>query len=108
MERGHTVKGTAMRSITFLRDAGRVVTCAPLVLGLALVASGCGKHGPGGKGGPGGGFKMPPMPAETAMVKQGRVIDRFDAVGTIEAVDAITVASEIDGLVTSLPFREGE
>jgi membrane fusion protein (multidrug efflux system) len=103
-----------MRSITFVRGARssrprveRARAFAGLWLGVALVAGGCSKHGPGGGKGAAA-FKMPPMPAETAMVKQGRVIDRFDAVGTIEAVDAITVASEIDGLVTSLPFREGE
>lgn len=51
---------------------------------------------------------MPPMPVETASVKQTTVAEPFDAVGTIEAVDAITVVSEIDAVVMSLPFREGE
>jgi membrane fusion protein (multidrug efflux system) len=35
------------------------------------------------------------------------VFDRFEAVGTIEAGDAITVVSEIAAQVVSLPFREG-
>jgi membrane fusion protein (multidrug efflux system) len=35
------------------------------------------------------------------------VADRFEAVGSIEASDAITVVSEIDGSVVSLPFTEG-
>ncbi len=55
-----------------------------------------------------GGFQMPPMPVETALVAQTTVIDPFEAVGTIEAEDAITVVSEMDALVISLPFREGE
>jgi len=55
-----------------------------------------------------GGFQMPPMPVETATVTQSTVTDPFEAVGTIEAVDAITVVSEIDATVISLPFREGE
>ncbi len=55
-----------------------------------------------------GGFKMPPMPVETAAVVQSTVADPFEAVGTIEAVDAITVVSEIDATVIALPFREGE
>ncbi len=55
-----------------------------------------------------GGFQMPPMPVETATVSQSAVIDPFEAVGTIEAVDAITVVAEIDALVISLPFREGQ
>lgn len=56
----------------------------------------------------GGGFQMPPMPVEVATVSQSAVIDPFEAVGTIEAEDAITVVSEIDAVVTALPFREGE
>lgn len=56
----------------------------------------------------GGGFQMPPMPVEAATVAQSAVIDPFEAVGTIEAEDAITVVAEIDAVVTSLPFREGE
>jgi membrane fusion protein (multidrug efflux system) len=55
-----------------------------------------------------GGFKMPPMPVETATVTQSTVTDPFEAVGTIEAEDAITVVSEIDATVIRLPFREGE
>ena len=55
----------------------------------------------------GGGFQMPPMPVETATVMQSTVADPFEAVGTIEAEDAITVVSEIDATVISLPFKEG-
>jgi len=70
---------------------------------VSLLGSGC-----GGKGGPGaGGFTPPPMPVETAAVEQGQVSDRFEAVGTIEASEAITVVSEIDGAIVKLPFREG-
>jgi membrane fusion protein (multidrug efflux system) len=50
---------------------------------------------------------MPPMPVETATVAQSTVADPFEAVGTIEAEDAITVVSEIDAKVISLPFKEG-
>ncbi len=55
-----------------------------------------------------GGFQMPPMPVEAATIVQSAVVDPFEAVGTVEAEDAITVVSEIDAVVTSLPFREGE
>ena len=72
-------------------------------LALVLVALvGCSKGG-----GPGRGFTPPPMPVETAVVTQGSVADRFEAVGTIEAGEAITVVSEIDGSVVQIPFREG-
>jgi membrane fusion protein (multidrug efflux system) len=47
------------------------------------------------------------MPVETALVVQQAVTDRFEGVGTIDAGEEITVVSEIDGTVTSLPFREG-
>jgi membrane fusion protein (multidrug efflux system) len=76
---------------------------APLALALTLAALGCTK---GGAGGPGG-FRPPPMPVETALVVQEKVSDRFEAVGSIEASEAITVVSEIDGVVVRLPFREG-
>ncbi len=60
-------------------------------------------------GGPGGGgFAPPPMPVEAAAVIEAPVVDRFDAVGTIEAGEAITVVAEIQGALVSLPFREGQ
>ncbi|MFO7446600.1 MAG: efflux RND transporter periplasmic adaptor subunit [Ignavibacteriaceae bacterium] len=55
----------------------------------------------------GGGFSMPPMPVEVAQVKMENVADKFEAVGTIEAIEEITVVSEIDAAVISLPFEEG-
>lgn len=81
---------------------GRGTLWASLLLLVAL--AGCGK---GGAGGGGMGFRPPPMPVETAPVVQERVSDRFEAVGSIEASEAITVVSEIDGTVVSLPFQEG-
>lgn len=54
-----------------------------------------------------GGFSPPPMPVEVADVVSGSVLDRFEAVGTIEAINSITVVSEVDALVRELPFREG-
>ena len=68
---------------------------------IVLAAAGC------ARGGPGGGFSMPPMPVETAVASKERVFDRFEAVGSIEAGDAITVASEIAANVVDLPYREG-
>jgi membrane fusion protein (multidrug efflux system) len=60
-----------------------------------------------GEDGGGGRFSMPPMPVEVAPVSVGTVVDKFEAVGTIEAIEAITVVSEIDGAVVDLPFTEG-
>lgn len=81
-----------------------------LLLGAAFVGVGCGKKGDaGGHGGApgGGGFEMPPMPVEVAEITPREVTERFEAVGTIEAGEAIVVVSEIDGLVRKLPFVEG-
>ena len=55
-----------------------------------------------------GGFKPPPMPVEIAPVATGTVSDRFVAVGTIEAGEAITVVSELDAVVERMPFQEGQ
>jgi membrane fusion protein (multidrug efflux system) len=50
---------------------------------------------------------MPPMPAEVVSVKIRKMTDTFEAVGTIEAIEEITVVSEIDAVIKSLPFKEG-
>ena len=53
------------------------------------------------------GFKLPPTPVEIADVKVQNVADKFEAVGTIEAIEDVTIVSEIDASVISLPFEEG-
>lgn len=73
---------------------------------LVMMVSGLSLSGCGGKQA-GGGFSMPPTPVEVAAVSVQDVEDRFQAVGTIEAVEAVTVVSEIDGTVQDLPFQEG-
>lgn len=55
----------------------------------------------------GGQFSMPPMPVEVAEVKMQGVSEKFDAVGTIEAIEEITVVSEINAMVVNIPFTEG-
>jgi membrane fusion protein (multidrug efflux system) len=74
-----------------------------LLAPLALTA--CGQGGPAAGGG--GGFQMPPMPVETAEATRSGVKDQLTAVGSIEAGEMITVTSELDGIVESLPFAEG-
>ena len=54
-----------------------------------------------------GGFKMPPTPVEIADVKVQDVADKFEAVGTIEAIEGVTIVSEIDASVINIPFEEG-
>jgi len=77
------------------------------ILLLALIAaisthSGCSKREAGG-----GGFSMPPTPVEVAQATSQEVVDQFEAVGTIEAIEAVTLVSEIDAMVVALPFNEG-
>ena len=71
------------------------------VILLSTLVTGC-----GGKG-PQGGFSFPPMPVDVSRVKIQTITDKFEGVGTIEALEAITVVSEIDAAVRALPFREG-
>jgi membrane fusion protein (multidrug efflux system) len=54
-----------------------------------------------------GDFAFPPTPVEVSQVVRQQVTDKFEGVGTIEALEAITVVAEIDGAVTALPFKEG-
>jgi membrane fusion protein (multidrug efflux system) len=81
------------------KKSGLLITAGCIFL--MLIASGCSQQQAQG------GFKMPPMPVETAKVTESTVTDPFEAVGTIEAEDAITVVSEIDATVIDLPFKEG-
>ena len=76
----------------------------PIIILVLITGFSCSKGG----GNAGGGFSRPPMPVETAPVVEQPVIDKFEAVGTIEAENAITVVSEIDAAVISLPFKEGD
>ncbi|MBK8229476.1 MAG: efflux RND transporter periplasmic adaptor subunit [Candidatus Eisenbacteria bacterium] len=70
---------------------------------LLAQGGGCAK-----KSGPeGGGFQMPPTPVEVVTLSPETVTEAFEAVGTIEAGEAITVVAEIDGMVRKLPFTEG-
>jgi membrane fusion protein, multidrug efflux system len=93
----------AERSTRGIRSA-RTATAGALSAFLVLLAlvPGCSKQGAAG-----GGFSMPPMPAEVADVVVGKIEENFQAVGTIEADEAATVVAEIDGMVTGVPFAEG-
>lgn len=80
----------------------RRVRGAILPVASVLLVLGCSEQQGGA-----GGFAMPPMPVEVSQVSVGTVTDRFEAVGTVEALEAISVVTEIDGSLISLPFEEG-
>jgi membrane fusion protein (multidrug efflux system) len=70
--------------------------------GMALTSlPGCGNSAEGR------GFSMPPMPVEVTNIVTQKVEDKFEAIGTIEAIEAITVVGEIEASIKSLPFTEG-
>lgn len=77
------------------------LTLSASVLMVALFFAGCGKQQAAQ-------FTPPPTPVEIADVQSVTVTDKFEAVGTIEAGEAITVVSEVDAAVNSLPFIEGQ
>lgn len=76
------------------------VACALLTGGFFL---GCG----GESGGGSQGFAPPPTPVETSLVRLESIVDRFEAVGTIEAADQVEIVAEIDATLLQVSFREG-
>lgn len=85
-----------------IKNIFRVLISAAFVIGALVSIYGC-----GGKEARGGGFSMPPMPVEVSPVMVQTVEDKFEGVGTIEALEAVTVVGEIDATVKALPFNEG-
>jgi membrane fusion protein (multidrug efflux system) len=76
----------------------------PVILSLlaAFLTTGCSDQNAGN-----GEFSMPPLPVEVAAVNVQKISDRFEAIGTIGAIEEVTVVSEIDGIITEIPFEEG-
>ena len=81
--------------------ANRSLKIIPLIILLSIINVGCSDQNSGGQ------FSMPPMPVEVAQVVEQGVSDKFEAVGTIEAIEEITVVSEINATVVDIPFTEG-
>jgi len=93
----HSDNARGPRAAHFVAVALTAACIATLAIG-----AGCAK-----KKAAAGGFKMPPMPVETAIASANTVVDQFEAVGTVEAATEITVVAQIDGVIVSLPFHEG-
>lgn len=84
-----------------MRASKKIESVALAVL-LGLLAASCTSKKAGGAG-----FAMPPTMVEASPVAVQPVMDRYEAVGTIEAIEAVTIVSEMAGLVKALPFSEG-
>jgi multidrug efflux pump subunit AcrA (membrane-fusion protein) len=80
--------------VTYISTAG---------IGVILLLNGCSKPEAAN-----GQYARPAMPVETAQVNVQTISDKFEAVGTIEADQEVTIVSEIDATVKGLPFKEGE
>ncbi|MFN2384856.1 MAG: efflux RND transporter periplasmic adaptor subunit [Thermoanaerobaculia bacterium] len=67
---------------------------------IAVLASACSKK-------PKGQLEPPPTLVEVASATSETVRESFEALGTVEADERVTIASEIDGIARELPFQEG-
>lgn len=87
-------------------DAKFLNITGSITIAAALFLSGCSGDSQQA-GGAGGGGEMPPLPIEGATVTRQTITDNFTAVGTIDAINAVQIVSEINGKITALPFKEG-
>jgi multidrug efflux system membrane fusion protein len=59
-------------------------------------------------GGPGGRGSQPPIPVIVSRVRNQDVQVTADAVGTVQALNTVTVRSQVDGTIIEMTFREGQ
>jgi membrane fusion protein (multidrug efflux system) len=80
----------------------------PGLFGCLLAAGACISCG-GDDGGAGAAasYASPPTVVESAITDSRALENLFEAVGTLDAGESITVVSEIDGLLMQVPFEEG-
>ncbi|MDB5531791.1 MAG: family efflux transporter subunit [Hyphomicrobiales bacterium] len=59
-------------------------------------------------GGPDGRGSQPPIPVIVSRVRNQDVQVTADAVGTVQALNTVTVRSQVDGTIIEMTFREGQ
>jgi membrane fusion protein, multidrug efflux system len=96
------MKNIQIKKIKTLVIFNRYWFVGSLIIILTFLVTSCGDQGSAG-----GQFSMPPMPVEVTEVQKQGVNEKFEAVGTIEAIEEITVVSEINASVVDIPFTEG-
>jgi len=83
-----------------------MVSCIPtrpLVLAFLIALAGCGSDEANGK--PQG---PPPPSVEVMQVTQQPFVETRDGVGELRAVEAVEIQSEIDGVIDTIEFEEGQ
>ena len=66
-------------------------------------------RGPGGMGGPGGGlFNNEPTPVRVAAARQGDFPVYYKALGTVTALNTVSVRGRVDGELVKVAFEEGQ
>ncbi len=84
-----------------------VAVAVAAVLGWRLFAGGSGSAGPRGPGGPGGQGDAP-IPV-TVVAAEARDVPLFlTALGTVQALNTVTVSAQVSGQLKAVHFREGE
>lgn len=76
--------------------------------GKALYAKAKGLFGAESKTARRGGRKKPPIPVVATLAAQRDVPVTIDAVGTIQALNTVTVRPEVEGRLIEITFREGQ
>lgn len=78
--------------------------------GAAVIFAGCKPTGGGVPGAPKGGAAaaMPAVPVQVALAQQADVPRVVQAVGTIQALRAVAVKSQVDGMIAQVHFKEGD
>ncbi|HEX9780450.1 MAG TPA: efflux RND transporter periplasmic adaptor subunit [bacterium] len=77
---------------------------AALIALAALVPAGCGAKS-GGEGAPGG---MAPVPVVAVRATQAPLAETITVAGSLAADELVDIATEIDGFVHAIAFKEGE
>jgi len=80
------------------------MTHALLLLGTALAVAGCGGSGTSASAPP----ALPPVAVEAITVEPRTLRDEVELVGQLEAEESVVLRPEIDGVVASIEFAEGD
>ncbi len=84
------------------RSRGAVSLATAVALALATIVAGC-----SGKGGAAP-ATMPPVPVLAAKVARRDVPNQLREIGTVEAFEAIAIKAQVEGILDTVMFKEGD